>query len=662
MTRFLIAALFVVFSWAGGLAPNTPALAADAVRIAIGQDFKPFEFVDNKGQATGLTAEIWRFWSKKTGIPIEFKPAPWSDTLEMMKDGRADIHAGLNLTDERQTFLDYGDPLLSTNSYVFSPIGMQLSGSIKQLAGFRIGVLKGSLEESVLSKQVPAAELIAFKGIDDLYDAIAANKIRLFADVEQTGLYFLNQRNLVPKFRFDASTPLDANHLYAAVAKGKADLLKKVKIGMSQISARERGQIIRRWLNPAQAKKAGTLVIAISRNYPPFTIIDGNGQPAGMLIDIWRLWSKKTGKKIEFRQSSWANTLNNLGSGDADIHSGLFRSTERDRWIDFSRPIYEIASSYFIRPGGNAPTDLDGKKVGVVAGAFQESYVRKNHPQAAIVALKDDEELVRALAAGKLDTFLSEDLPIEDMLGRLGMRGQIAKFGAPIFKNELYFGVRKGEAELRALIEKGLDEITPDDFAKIEQSWIERPESRYFTKNPLALSSKERAWLAANPKIRVHNEMDWPPFNFNEEGEAKGFSIDYMKLLALKIDIDVEFISGPTWNEFLGMMKKRELEVMLNIVRTPDRLKYMHYTRPYIDNPNTIISRKDQPYDSLEQLFGKTISVPKGFFYEEILKRDFPQIKLHLVKNTLETMKAVTFGKADAALVSCPPITEPLVV
>ena len=96
MTRFLIAALFVVFSWAGGLAPNTPALAADAVRIAIGQDFKPFEFVDNKGQATGLTAEIWRFWSKKTGIPIEFKPAPWSDTLEMMKDGRADIHAGLN--------------------------------------------------------------------------------------------------------------------------------------------------------------------------------------------------------------------------------------------------------------------------------------------------------------------------------------------------------------------------------------------------------------------------------------------------------------------------------------------------------------------------------------------------------------------------------------
>jgi len=90
--------------------------------------------------------------------------------------------------------------------------------------------------------------------------------------------------------------------------------------------------------------------------------------------------------------------------------------------------------------------------------------------------------------------------------------------------------------------------------------------------------------------------------------------------------------------------------VMLNIVKTTDRQTYLNYTRPYADNPNTILSRREKAYNSIEELFGKTVSVPKGFFYEEVLRRDFPKIKLHLVKDTLDSMKAVSFGKADAAL------------
>ncbi|MBT4019030.1 MAG: transporter substrate-binding domain-containing protein [Alphaproteobacteria bacterium] len=166
----------------------------------------------------------------------------------------------------------------------------------------------------------------------------------------------------------------------------------------------------------------------------------------------------------------------------------------------------------------------------------------------------------------------------------------------------------------------------------------------------ISLTDAERAWIKANPRIRVHNEMDWPPFNFAREDQAQGYSIDFMNLVASSTGLQVDYVTGPTWGEFLELMKSGKLDVMLNIVKTPARQKYLLYTRPYADNPNTILSRRDAPYDSLEQLFGKTISVPKGFFYEEILKREYPKIKLHLVKDTLETMKAVTFGKADAAL------------
>jgi len=172
----------------------------------------------------------------------------------------------------------------------------------------------------------------------------------------------------------------------------------------------------------------------------------------------------------------------------------------------------------------------------------------------------------------------------------------------------------------------------------------------YASAATVELTEAEKAWLAQNPRIRVHNETDWPPFNFARGGEPQGLSIDYMNLLAQRVGLQVDYVTGPSWADFIQMMKSGELDVMLNIVKTPDRLNYLLFTPPYADNPNSIVSRREKRYASLDELIGKTVSLPKGFFFEEILKRDFPKIKLHLVRNVFEAMKAVSFGQADAAL------------
>jgi len=167
---------------------------------------------------------------------------------------------------------------------------------------------------------------------------------------------------------------------------------------------------------------------------------------------------------------------------------------------------------------------------------------------------------------------------------------------------------------------------------------------------PLELTDEERAWIDANPIVRVHNEIDWPPFNFAVDGVPTGYSIDYMNMIAARTGLTVEYVTGPSWGEFLDMMRDGTLDVMLNIVRTPDREEYLLYTPPYADNPNTILSRWEDAYSSLADLSGRTVSIPAGFFYEEILTREFPDINLHLVRNTLESIKAVSFGQADAAV------------
>ncbi|MBA1331427.1 hypothetical protein QQ73_09785, partial [Candidatus Endoriftia persephone str. Guaymas] len=39
--------------------------------------------------------DIWRLWSQKSGIPVAFKQTSWERSLEMVRSGEADLHAGI---------------------------------------------------------------------------------------------------------------------------------------------------------------------------------------------------------------------------------------------------------------------------------------------------------------------------------------------------------------------------------------------------------------------------------------------------------------------------------------------------------------------------------------------------------------------------------------
>ncbi|WP_428633517.1 transporter substrate-binding domain-containing diguanylate cyclase [Sedimenticola sp.] len=161
----------------------------------------------------------------------------------------------------------------------------------------------------------------------------------------------------------------------------------------------------------------------------------------------------------------------------------------------------------------------------------------------------------------------------------------------------------------------------------------------------------ERAFIDAHPVLRVHNETDWPPFNFNENGRPSGYSIDYMNLLAEKSGFRIEYVTGPSWDEFMQMIRSKQIDVMLNIVNTPERREFLTFTDAYLVAAASIYIRKgDQPVAGLEALQGKTVAIPKGFFWQELLQRYYPKVRLLLLRDSLECLEAVAFGRADATV------------
>ena len=169
--------------------------------------------------------------------------------------------------------------------------------------------------------------------------------------------------------------------------------------------------------------------------------------------------------------------------------------------------------------------------------------------------------------------------------------------------------------------------------------------------NNINLTNEEELFLQNNQPLRLHNEAYWPPYNFNENDTPKGFVIDYMNLIASKLGIKVQYISGPSWNDFMEMLKTNKIDAIINISKNKQREEFFDFTNVYHIAANAIYVKKgNEDIDSLEKLEGKTIVMPKGFFAQQLLEKYYPQIKQILVNDSVEALKLLSLGKADATI------------
>jgi signal transduction histidine kinase/CheY-like chemotaxis protein/ABC-type amino acid transport substrate-binding protein len=166
----------------------------------------------------------------------------------------------------------------------------------------------------------------------------------------------------------------------------------------------------------------------------------------------------------------------------------------------------------------------------------------------------------------------------------------------------------------------------------------------------IKLSDEEKVFLSHHSTIKVSNEMDWAPYNFNRNGKPQGYTIELLNLLAKKLGIKIEYVSNHTWDEFVQMLKKREIDVIGNMVQTKERDRFAIFSSPIISELPSIVSQKDKPLRTIDDLDGKKLAIVRGFWHQEIVEKYFPNIKLLLKDSVLDSLKAVSFGEADATL------------
>ncbi len=142
------------------------------VRVASLGDSKPYTFTDAQGNFTGFDVELFKDVAKRAGVDnVVFTGQDFSAILPAVANGQFDVGvAAIGITDKRKETVDFSSGYLAGYLTVLTTKDSGIKG-VEDLAGKRLGVVQGTLQEAYAVKNFTTASLVRFP---DNNSAIAA--------------------------------------------------------------------------------------------------------------------------------------------------------------------------------------------------------------------------------------------------------------------------------------------------------------------------------------------------------------------------------------------------------------------------------------------------------------------------------------------------------
>jgi polar amino acid transport system substrate-binding protein len=172
--KFLLAVLMVFAAVLGPAAcgsgsSNTSAgnplglINSGQLRVARLGDAKPYTFTGADGQFTGFDVELFRDVARRMGVTdVVFTGQDFSAILPAVANGQFDTGvAAIGITDARKKTVDFSTGYLAGYLTVITTRNSGIT-SADGLAGRRLGVVQGSLQEAYAVKNFSKTDLVRF--------------------------------------------------------------------------------------------------------------------------------------------------------------------------------------------------------------------------------------------------------------------------------------------------------------------------------------------------------------------------------------------------------------------------------------------------------------------------------------------------------------------
>lgn len=123
-----------------GCSSNTPAPGEKILKVGSDIAYAPFEYFDEKQEATGFDIDLMTAIAEDMGYKAEFETAAFDGLIPSLQAGKYDcVISAMTITEERGEVVQFSDPYFSAVQYIAFKKGEKYE-KIADLAGKKIGV------------------------------------------------------------------------------------------------------------------------------------------------------------------------------------------------------------------------------------------------------------------------------------------------------------------------------------------------------------------------------------------------------------------------------------------------------------------------------------------------------------------------------------------
>ena len=385
--------------------------------------------------------------------------------------------------------------------------------------------------------------------------------------------------------------------------------------------------------------------VGAETDWLPFDYVE-NGKYTGIAKDYLEIIEKKTGLKFNYIYGyKWTQLLQMAQDKEIDLLPALSKNPEREKYLLFTSNSHIKNNEYLFSINKNYKNlnDLNDKSIAIPKGYIQEEFIRNYYPKIQIILVKNLKEAIDLVNSEKADALIS-NFPLIQYLTKKYNLNEITPTFTINRSNDLYMAFRNDYPILKNIIEKSLNNISPLEKDEISSKWIDS----YKTRNDY--TSSEKKFIENHKTLNIANDVGWIPYDYYEDEKAKGYVVDYIKLIFSKIDIEPIFVSD-SWPNLLEKFSDKEIDVFPAIGFNEERSKKLNYTQSYINQELSIITKKNK-FDliNIDDLAGKKLAMVKGWNSTERLKENYPKINIIEFNTVDEVFKSLENNISDATI------------
>ena len=165
----------------------------------------------------------------------------------------------------------------------------------------------------------------------------------------------------------------------------------------------------------------------------------------------------------------------------------------------------------------------------------------------------------------------------------------------------------------------------------------------------LGMAAPPSPAAGSKPRWRAGVEAEAAPFTFaDERGRPAGFAVELLQAVAADQQLDIDYVVLP-WGELLERYRTGDIDIICNIVDTPERAKSMAFSSTTAVLRGAMFHHRDHPpIESLAELRGLKVAVPAQSRAHEYLRQKDWGVEFVFFPSLLACVRAVNDGQADA--------------